>query len=227
MTLQGTVIKSAILLLIVVAAASYTWGLYDAENPASAGPLRVYSIGGAIGGFIVGIITWRKKEWAPVTAPIYAILEGLFLGAFSVVVQSMFPDVPIILQAVALTFGTFCALLLAYTSGLIKPTENLKLGIAAATGGIMVTYMLSFVLGMFGVNVPFIHSGGPIGIGFSIFVIIIAALNLVLDFDFIETASEQGAPKYMEWYGAFGLLVTLIWLYIEFVRLLMKLNSRR
>jgi len=180
-----------------------------------------------LGGLIVAMITIFKKPWAPFTAPLYALLEGLFLGAFSVYVQSMFPDVPIVLQAVALTFGTFFALLLAYTSGLIKATENFKLGVVAATGGIFVAYMLSFVLGFFGVEVPLIHSSGLMGIGFSVFVIIIAALNLVLDFDFIENGAERGAPKYMEWYGAFGLLVTLVWLYIEFLRLLMKLNSRR
>jgi len=228
MTLQGTVIKSGILLAIVVAAASYTWGLWDETNvAASAAAAQTYWIGGAIGGFIFALITIFKKNWAPVTAPIYAGLEGLFLGAFSVYVQSMFPDVPIVLQAVALTFGTFFALLGAYTSGLIKPTENFKLGVVAATGGIMMVYVLSFVLGFFGVELPGIHSAGPIGIGFSLFVVVIAALNLVLDFDFIENASERGAPKYMEWYGAFGLLVTLIWLYIEFLRLLIKLNSRR
>ena len=227
MTLQGTVVKSGILLAIVVAAASYSWGLYDPANPASAGTLNTYWLGGAIGGFIVAMITVFKKSWSPVTAPIYAALEGLFLGAFSVYVQSMFPDVPIVLQAVALTFGTFFALLGAYTSGLIKPTENFKLGVVAATGGIVMVYILSFVLGFFGIELPGIHSAGVVGIGFSLFVVVIAALNLVLDFDFIENASERGAPKYMEWYGAFGLLVTLIWLYVEFLRLLMKLNSRR
>jgi uncharacterized YccA/Bax inhibitor family protein len=227
MTLQGTVVKSAILLAIVVAAASYSWGLYDPAVPASAGTLKAYWIGGALGGLVVAMITIFKKNWSPVTAPIYAGLEGLFLGAFSVYVQSMFPDVPIVLQAVALTFGTFFALLGAYTSGLIKPTENFKLGVVAATGGIVMVYILSFVLGLFGINLPGIHSAGVVGIGFSLFVVVIAALNLVLDFDFIENASERGAPKYMEWYGAFGLLVTLIWLYVEFLRLLMKLNSRR
>jgi len=231
MTLQGTVVKSGILLAIVLATASYSWGLWDATDEdtirASAAAVQPYWIGGAIGGFIVAMITIFKKSWSPVTAPIYAALEGLFLGAFSVYVQSMFPDVPIVLQAVALTFGTFFALLGAYTSGLIKPTENFKLGVVAATGGIMMVYVLSFVLGFFGIDVPGIHSAGVVGIGFSLFVVVIAALNLVLDFDFIENASENGAPKYMEWYGAFGLLVTLIWLYIEFLRLLMKLNSRK
>jgi len=227
MTLQGTVVKSGILLAIVVASASYVWGLAGSAPAGLSGGLGGYALGGAIGGLIVAIITVFKKSWAPVTAPLYAFLEGIFLGAISVMVQSMFPDVPIVLQAVALTFGTFFSLLLAYTSGLIKPTENFKLGIVAATGGIFMAYMLTWVLGFFGIHVPVIHSSGLMGIGFSVFVIIIAALNLVLDFDFIENGADNGAPKYMEWFGAFGLLVTLIWLYVEFLHLLMKLNSRR
>jgi uncharacterized YccA/Bax inhibitor family protein len=227
MTLQGTVVKSGVLLVIVVASASYVWGLASSGSASPGAVFATFGLPGMLGGFIVAIITVFKKPWAPFTAPLYAVLEGLFLGAFSVYVQSMFPDVPIVLQAVALTFGTFFALLLAYTSGLIKATENFKLGVVAATGGIAMAYMLSFVLSFFGVHVPVIHSSGLMGIGFSVFVIIIAALNLVLDFDFIENGAERGAPKYMEWYGAFGLLVTLVWLYIEFLRLLMKLNSRR
>lgn len=227
MTLQGTVVKSGILLAVVVASASYVWGLASSGSATPGAVFATFGLPGMLGGLIVAMVTIFKKRWAPFTAPLYALLEGLFLGAFSVYVQSMFPDVPIVLQAVALTFGTFFALLLAYTSGLIKATENFKLGVVAATGGIMMAYLLSFVLGMFGVDVPVIHSSGLMGIGFSVFVIIIAALNLVLDFDFIENGAERGAPKYMEWYGAFGLLVTLVWLYIEFLRLLMKLNSRR
>ena len=221
MTLQGTVTKSLVLLMIVVATASYSWGQ---TNPVT---LQMLSTGGGIGGFVVAMATIWKKQWAPVTGPIYAALQGLFLGAISVMVQSMFPDIPIVLQAVALTFGTFFALLAAYMSGMIKPSENFKLGVVAATGGLVVVYLLTYVLGFFGVQLPMVHSAGPMGIGFSIFVLIIASLNLVLDFDFIENGVERGAPKYMEWYGAFGLLVTLVWLYIEFLRLLMKLNSRK
>jgi uncharacterized YccA/Bax inhibitor family protein len=130
------------------------------------------------------------------------------------------------MEAVELTFGTLAALLAAYASGLIKATENFKLGIVAATGGILLVYMASFVLGFFGISIPLIHNSGPIGIGFSVFVVVIAALNLVLDFDFIENGVRQGAPKYMEWYGGFGLLVTLVWLYLEILRLLSKLRSR-
>ena len=183
-----------------------------------------YMIGGAIGGLIFALITIFKPTWAPVTAPIYAALEGLFIGALSAFAESKFPG--IVLQATGLTFGILFALLGAYRSGLIKATENFKLGVAAATGGIFLVYMASFVLGMFGVAIPFLHDATPIGIGISVFICIIAALNLVLDFDFIENGADNGAPKYMEWLGAFGLMVTLIWLYIEILHLLMKLRSR-
>ena len=183
-----------------------------------------YMIGGAIGGLIFALITIFKPTWAPVTAPIYAALEGLFIGALSAFAESKFPG--IVLQATGLTFGILFALLGAYRSGLIKATENFKLGVAAATGGIFLVYMASFVLGMFGVAIPFLHDASPIGIGISVFICIIAALNLVLDFDFIENGADNGAPKYMEWLGAFGLMVTLIWLYIEILHLLMKLRSR-
>ncbi len=220
MTLMGTVHKTAFLLILLVAFASITWKMIYAGT-ASVGP---FAIGGAIGGLIFAIITCVKPTWAPVTAPIYAALEGLFIGAISAFAESRFPG--IVLQAVGLTFGTLFALLGAYRSGLIKATENFKLGVCAATGGIMLIYLATFILGMFGVSIPFIHGSGLFGIGFSAFVVVIAALNLVLDFDFIENGADAGAPKYMEWLGAFGLMVTLVWLYIEILHLLMKLRSR-
>jgi len=208
MTLQGTVSKIAISLVLLIVTASWVWGR-------AMGGLGIPPIawGGALGGFVVAIVTCFKKEWAPVTAPIYALLEGLFIGAISALFELQFPG--IVVQAVSLTFGTLFALLIAYRSGLIKPTENFKLGVFAATGGICVVYIISMFLGFFGVSVPLIHSSGTFGILFSVFVIVIAALNLVLDFDFIEQGAAQGAPKYMEWYAAFGLMVTLVWLYIE------------
>jgi len=222
MTLQGTVNKTGFLLTFLILAAAYTWNLYfETGNPSAVMP---WLIGGGIGGFIVALITTFKKTLSPVTAPIYAVLEGLFLGSLSALFESRFPG--IVVQAVGLTFGTLFALLMAYRSGLIKATENFKLGVTAATGGICLLYLISFILSLFGTGIPYIHQSGIIGIGFSLFVVVIAALNLVLDFDFIENASENGAPKYMEWYGAFGLLVTLIWLYIEILRLLSKLYSR-
>ena len=151
-------------------------------------------------------------------------MEGFFLGAISVVYNHLYEG--IVLQAVMLTMGTLFAMLMAYRTGLIKPTEKFKMGVVAATGGIAIVYLATIVLGFFNINIPLIHESGIVGIGFSLFVIVIAAMNLVLDFDFIETGVEQGAPKYMEWYGAFGLMVTLVWLYLEFLRLLSKLNSR-
>ena len=147
------------------------------------------------------------------------------LGGISAMFELQFPG--IVIQAVGLTFGTLLALLVAYSTGVIKATENFKLGVTAATGGIFIVYMVTFVLRFFGIEVSFIHGNGLMGIGFSLFVVVIAALNLVLDFDFIEQGVEKGAPKYMEWYGAFGLMVTLIWLYLEILRLLAKLQSRR
>ncbi len=220
MTLNGTVIKTGILLALVLGAASVTWNAVSQAN-ANVGPVMM---GGVIGGLIFGVITCFKPAWSPVTAPIYAIAEGLFLGGISAYFNKMYPGIAF--QAVGLTFGTLASLLFAYSSGLIKATENFKLGVVAATGGICLVYLVSIVLSLFSVPVPYIHGSGPIGIGFSVFVVVIAALNLVLDFDFIEHGAERGAPKYMEWYGAFGLMVTLIWLYIEILRLLAKLQSR-
>ncbi len=220
MTIGGTVNKTALSLFILLITASYIWNR-GAADPA----LGAWILGSVIGGFVVALVTVFKKTWAPMTTPAYAALEGLALGGISVIFEARYPG--IVSQAVFLTFGTLGALLLAYRSGLIKATENFKLGIVAATGGIALLYLVSFVLGFFGMSVPLIHSTGTWGILFSLFVVVIAALNLVLDFDFIETGVQRGAPKYMEWYGAFGLLVTLVWLYLEILRLLVKLQGRR
>jgi len=216
MTIQGTVNKTLILLLLTVISASWAW-----SNAAIALPLLIPA---AILGLIVGIITIVKKEKAAITAPIYALVEGVVLGAISSVFEAQYQG--IVIQAVALTFGTLFCLLIAYKSRLIKVTENFKLGVVAATGAIALIYIVSIVMSLFGARISFIHDSGPIGIGFSVVVVIIASLNLVLDFDFIETGAERGAPKYFEWYGAFGLMVTLIWLYLEILRLLSKLRSR-
>jgi uncharacterized YccA/Bax inhibitor family protein len=224
MTLGGTVNKTGFLLLLAVLTAAFAWNQVITPQGEVAAGAGVYLWGGAIGGFILAMVTVFKKQWAPVTAPLYALVEGFFLGAISAIYNQQFQG--IVMQAVLLTFGTMFALLFAYRSGLIKATENFKLGVVAATGGIALVYLATIVLGMFGIRIPMIHDSGLIGIGFSLFVVVIAALNLVLDFDFIETGVEQSAPKYMEWYGAFGLMVTLVWLYIEFLRLLSKLQSR-
>ena len=220
MTIMGTVNKTALGLLLLMTTAIYTWNLAPAD-PRTGGLIMV----GIFGGLIVAIITVFKHHLAPYTTPVYALLEGLALGGISRYFETLYPG--IVNQAVFITFGTLAALLFAYRSGLIKPTENFKLGIVAATGGIAFIYLISFVLGLFGVQVPLIHSNSNFGILFSFGVVVIAALNLVLDFDFIEEGAEMGAPKYMEWFGAFGLLVTLVWLYLEILHLLAKLQSRR
>jgi uncharacterized YccA/Bax inhibitor family protein len=221
MTVQGTVNKTAILLLLTVGAGSYTWNLLRGEQ---AGAAQAWVIGGAIVGFILAIVTSFKKTWSPVTAPLYALAEGLFIGGISYIFERQMPGV--VSQAVMLTFGTLAALLAAYSTGIIKATSAFKRGVIAATGGIALVYLVSMVLRMFNVQIPGIFGSGAIGIGFSVVVVIIAALNLVMDFDFIENGAQQGAPKYMEWYAGFGLLVTLVWLYLEILRLLSKLNRR-
>ena len=218
MTLQGTVNKTSISLLILFCTAFYT---YASQNTS-------YIWVGFIGGFIVALATIFKKEWAPYTVPLYAALEGLALGGISAIYNHAYTG--IVQQAVFLTLGIFIALLFAYKTRIINPTENFKLGIFAATAGIGVVYLINFIMHLFGSNglsVMSIENASWMSIGFSVFVVIIASLNLVLDFDFIEQGSEAGVPKYMEWYGAFGLLVTLIWLYLEILRLLAKLQSRR
>ena len=222
MTLNGTVNKTGILLICAIATAGWTWHLFlQSRDAADVAPLM---IGGMIGGLICAMVTIFKKEWSPVTAPIYALLEGLVLGGLSAIFDLRYPGIAI--QAVGLTFGTLFVLLLAYRSGLIKVTQKFRLGIVAATGGIMVFYLLQMLLGFFGFQFTSINGSGVIGIGFSLIVVAIAALNLVLDFDFIEQGVQFGAPKYMEWYGAFGIIVTLVWLYLEMLRLLSKLRSR-
>ena len=215
MTIEGTVNKTALSLLLLMITASYTW-----VNPNPALMML-----GTIGGIIMAIATIFRKTWAPYTVSGYALLKGLALGGISHFFEQQYPG--IVSQAIFLTFGILAALLLAYKTKLIKPTENFKLGVFAATGGIALLYFISMIMSFFGSPIGFIHSNSQFGILFSLGVVVIASLNLVLDFDFIEEGAEKGAPKYMEWYGAFGLLVTLVWLYLEILRLLAKLQSRR
>jgi uncharacterized YccA/Bax inhibitor family protein len=221
MTISGAVNKTGILLICAVLTAGWSWNRFTVSPETAVLPLMI----GLIGGFIVALVTVFKKEWALVTAPLYALLEGLVLGSVSAMYEARFHGIA--MQAVGLTFGTLFALLLAYRAGVIRATEKFKLGVAAATGGIAIFYFAEFVLGFFGIHFSTINGSGGIGIGFSVVVVIIAALNLVLDFDFIENGARSGAPKYMEWYAAFGLMVTLVWLYLEILRLLSKINSRR
>lgn len=219
MTIEGTVNRAGFLLLVLVATATWTW-----MQTYAGVPIQGYLWGGLIGGFVVALITIFKPAVSPFTAPVYAALEGLALGAISAILEARYPG--IVIQAVALTFGTLFALLIAYRSRLIPVTQNFRLGIVAATGGIAIFYLVAMGLSFFGIRIAFLHEGSALGIGFSVFVVVIAALNLVLDFDFIEKGAEHGAPKFMEWYGAFGLIVTLVWLYLEILRLLSKLRSR-
>ncbi|PIQ83920.1 MAG: hypothetical protein COV75_04780 [Candidatus Omnitrophica bacterium CG11_big_fil_rev_8_21_14_0_20_63_9] len=220
MTVQGTVNKTGWLLLALVLTSSWVWG-----QAFSRAPVQGWMLLGIIGGFITALVTVFKKTWAPVTAPVYAALEGLALGGISAMLEMRYPGIAF--QAVALTFGTLAALLVAYSSRLIQVTQKFRLGVVAATGGIALVYFISLVLGFFGIQMPFLHDSGPIGIGISLFIVVIAALNLVLDFDFIEQGSRNNLPRYMEWYGAFGLMVTLVWLYLEMLRLLAKMRGRR
>ena len=220
MTIQGTVEKTILALAILVVAAAYTWN-QGVGNPHAGGLMML----GVFGGFAAAMATTFRPHWAPNTAPIYAALEGLALGGISIVFETRYPG--LVGQAVFLTFGTLAVLLVAYRAGVLRATDQFRRVMVAATGGIMLFYLASFVLGFFGVGMPLIHGSGPFGIVFSLVVTAVAAFNLVLDFDFIERGASRGAPNYMEWYGAFGLLVTLVWLYLEMLRLLSKLQERR
>ncbi|HRI26881.1 MAG TPA: Bax inhibitor-1/YccA family protein [Chitinophagales bacterium] len=214
MTVNGTVNKSFMLLALLILSAAFSFTM----------PLPFFIYGGAIGGFIVAMITIFKKEWSPYTAPVYALLEGLCLGAISFLFEAEIAG--IVFQAILLTVGVFASMLFVYKSGWIEVTQNFRMGLVAATGGIALIYLATLLLSFFGIQIPYIHESGLIGIGFSLFVVVIAALNLVLDFDFIEKGATYNLPRYMEWYAAFGLMVTLVWLYLEILRLLAKLNKR-
>ena len=226
MTVGSTVNKIGILLLLATSTAAWSW---DQVMPSSI-PVNGQTQSGAglfmaagIVGFILALVTIFKQTWAPVTAPIYAAVQGVFLGAISAQFEMRYPGIA--MQAAFGTLATLGAMLVCYKTGVIKVTESFRMGVFAATGGLMGLYLLSWILGMFGIDIPMIHEGGMMGIGFSLFVVGLAALNLVLDFDHIERGERAGAPKYMEWYGSFMIMVTLVWLYIEMLRLLSKLKD--
>jgi len=221
MTINGTINKIGIMLLLVIAAAAYTWNIVMGADPGRASTLAMV---GAIGGFIMALLTIFRPKSAAITAPIYAILEGLFLGAISAIINARYPGVAF--QAVLLTIGTLFTMLFLYRSGRIRATPRFRRGVMMATGAVFFAYLISWIMSLFGMPMGFMHSAGPLGILINLVIIVIAALNLIMDFDFIEKGSQMGAPKYMEWYGAFGLMVTLIWLYIEFLRLLSRFSSR-
>lgn len=225
MTIRGTLNKFGFLFLMLMGTAFYAWKEVSerGEN------ISLFMWGGAIGGFIVAIVLTFKRDWAPYLAPLYALLEGLFVGVVSAVYNDAFAETApnIVMNAVGLTFGVGIAMYLLYSFQIIRATEKFKAIVFTATAGIAIFYLIVMILGWFGISGPsFIHEGGMLGIGFSLFVVAIAALNLILDFDMIEQGAAMGAPKYMEWYGAFGLMVTFVWLYLEILRLLSKLSRR-
>jgi uncharacterized YccA/Bax inhibitor family protein len=218
MTINGTVNKMIISLLLVVISAMFSW------KYALAGGGTTMMFGGVFGGLVVGLITVFKPQWAAITTPIYALLQGLFLGGISAYFNAMFPG--IVFQAVGLTFGVAFALLIAYRAGVIKATAGFKRGIIAATGGVAIFYLVSIIGSFFGGGIN-LGSMGLLGIGIQLAIVAIAALNLVLDFDRIEQSAATGAPKIMEWYGAFGIMVTLVWLYLEILKLLALFAGNR
>lgn len=221
MTINGTINKIGLMLLLVIVSASYTWNLVLGDDPGRVGTLAIV---GGIGGFIIAMVTVFSPKSSPYTAPVYAILEGMFLGAISAVINARYPGVAF--QAVLLTIGTLFTMLFLYRSGTIRATPKFRRGVMMATGAVFFAYMISWIMSLIGIPMGFMHSSGPLGILISLVIIVIAALNLIMDFDFIEKGSQMGAPKYMEWYGAFGLMVTLVWLYIEFLRLLSRFAGR-
>ena len=224
MTETGTLNKFFLLFLLVMGSASLTWkAFYDGVN------VMPYMFGAMILGFITAIVVINKKEWAAYLTPVYALFEGVFLGAISATYNNVFgkSHPGIVTQAVLLTFGVVIAMYVLYRFRIIKVTDKVRSVIFTATAGIAIFYLISIVLSLFHINIGFITDSSLLGIGFSLFVVVIAALNLLLDFDMIEQGVAAGAPKFMEWYGAFGLLVTIVWLYLEILRLLSKLGDRR
>lgn len=224
MTQIGTLNKFFFLALMAMASAAFTWkAFFDGKN------VMPWMIGAAIGGLIIALVISFKPTTSPYLAPAYGLLEGVFLGGISAMYNNVFAKTApgIVMQAVLLTFGTVIAMFLLYRFRVIKATERFKSVIFTATAGIAIFYLLAIVLRMFNVDIAFIHEGSMIGIIFSLVVVAVAALNLILDFDMIEQGAANGAPKYMEWYGAFALAVTIVWLYLEILRLLGKLSSRR
>ena len=222
MTLNGVAWSSAALIVLVIAAGVFGW------NSAEASATRVEIPGWLpfvlFGGLGVAVLTIFKPNLARFTAPIYALLQGALLGAISKLYNDQYDG--IVVQAVGLTVGVFLVMLFLYATRVIRVTDRLRMGIVAATGGILLVYVASMVLRLFGAEMPFLHDSGPMGIGISLVIVGVAAFNLLLDFDFVERGVEAGAPSRMEWYAAFGLLVTLVWLYLELLRLLAKLQSR-
>lgn len=221
MSVEGAINKTAFMLLLVLAGATWVWTRYfQAQDPAVVMP---YLLGGMLGGVAAALVTVFAPTWARISAPVYAAAEGLALGGISAFFEQQFHG--IVFQAIGLTFGVLAVMLVLYRSGIIKVTDRFRMVVFAATGGIALFYLVAMVLGFFHVSVPLLY-GGTGAIVFSLVVVAVAALNLAIDFEFIARGAEQGAPKFMEWYAAFGLMVTLIWLYLEILRLLANLRRR-
>jgi len=227
MSIKGTLNKFGFMLLMLMGSAFYSWKEF-AESEGTSSNLMPIILGGAIGGFVIALIISFKREWSPYLAPLYALLEGLFIGAISAMYNTIYDG--IVLQAVGLTFSVGIGMYFLYAFRIIRATEKFRSILFSAMAGIAIFYLATFVLRLFHVNIdesmPFINGGGMFGIGFSLIIVAVAAMNLILDFDMIEQGTEMGAPKYMEWYGAFGLMVTFVWLYLEILRLLSKINRR-
>jgi uncharacterized YccA/Bax inhibitor family protein len=224
MTRQGTLQKFGFMLLLLMGSALYSWKEFN-DSAGTSSLLMPMILIGALGGLVIALILMFKQTWAPYLAPVYALLEGLFIGAISAQYDYVFPG--LVANAVGLTFGVGIAMYFLYQFGIIKATERFKSIVFTATAGLAIFYLAVWVLNMFGIHqLQFIHEGGTFGILFSVFVVALATLNLILDFDMIDQGVAMGAPKYMEWYGAFGLMVTFVWLYLEILRLLSKLSSR-
>ena len=221
MSLQGTINKTGLLLLFVGVGAVYSWNY--ALKIETWETLKMYSIGCAIAAFVCAIVLNFKKEWAAYLAPAYSLLQGVSLGIISCLMDYIFPGIA--LQALTITMAIFGVMLLAYKFKLLQATPMFKKVVIISTIGIGVVYLISIGMRLFGAEMPFLHDNSPIGIGISLFIVVIAALNFILDFHYIEENVKNGAPKNMEWFAAFGLIVTLVWLYIEVLRLLSKLRS--
>ena len=227
MTVQGAIGKTSILLAVLSATAIWSWNA-ALNNQLQPGILPA----AGIGGFILAMVTIFKPTWSPWTAPVYAAFEGVFLGALSLMIESRVGPRGvayhgIAVQAVSLTAATLCMMLFVYGTGLVKVTDKLRAGIVSATGAVCLVYIGSMLLGLFGVTIPFLGTPTPIGIGIGLVIVGIAAFNLLLDFDYIEQGARSAAPKYMEWYTAFGLILTLVWLYLEILRVLRQFYDRR
>jgi uncharacterized YccA/Bax inhibitor family protein len=225
MTVRGAMNKFGMMMLFLLGAAVFTWNIFYTQGP---GAVMPWMWGSMITGMVLALIIIFKKTWAPYLALGYALCEGLFLGAISAVFDAAFAESypSIIMHAVLLTMGVAAAMYILYQTGVIRATNTFKKVVMIATLGIGIFYLISMVMNLFGGQMPYLHDSSPIGIGISLVIVVVAALNLILDFDMIDNGAAQGAPKYFEWYCAFGLMVTIVWLYLEILRLLSKLASR-